>query len=48
MSFGPNGREHYNLYYIFAEDKERHSLSAEAAALLWKKIQAEIKEKKNF
>lgn len=48
MSFGPAGREHYNLYYIFAEDQERHRLSAEAAEQLWKKIQAGLEEKKNL
>ena len=46
MSFGPNGREHYNLYYIFAEDKEKHRLSEAAAELLWKKIQTEVAKSK--
>ena len=30
--------DHYNLYYIFEEDKRRHPLSAEAAAQLWENI----------
>lgn len=48
MSFGPGGREHYNLYYIYAEDKEKNGLKAALAAVLWQKIKAEIGEKKPF
>ena len=44
----PDGKEHYNLYYIYAEDKEEHRLKEEEAELLWKKIQAEISDKKPF
>ena len=48
MKNAPDGKEHYNLYYIYAEDKEKHRLKEQKAALLWEKIQAETGEKKPF
>lgn len=34
----PSPKEHYNLYYIFAEEKKQHTLPPEIAAQLWKRI----------
>ena len=45
MSFGPNGKEHYNLYYIYAEEKKKRRISLETAMLLWKRIFKEIIDK---
>ena len=38
MTFAPNGREHFNLYYIFLEDKKRNKLPPHRAAKLWNNI----------
>ena len=38
VTFAPNGREHFNIYYIFKEDKEQNTLSKHRALLLWENI----------
>lgn len=47
MTFAVNSKEHFNLYYIFAEDKEQKTLSKELTENIWKNIFSKIKEK-NF
>ena len=44
MTISANRAEHFNLYYIFEEDKKRHTLSKEAAADMWKNILLATKE----
>ena len=38
VTFTPDGREHFNIYYIFKEDKEQNTLPNQRALLLWKNI----------
>lgn len=45
MKLGKDGKYHYNLYYIYAEDKENNRLSRQKIALLWAKTQEIIGEK---
>ena len=45
MKLGKDGKYHFNLYYIYAEDKENHLLSRQKIALLWAKIQRKRAEK---
>ena len=47
MAYTLNNKEHFNLYYIFAEDKEQKTLSKELTENIWKNIFSKIKEK-NF
>ncbi len=36
--------DHYNLYYIFEEDKRRHPLPADVAARLWENVLYAVNE----
>ncbi len=44
MTLTANRAEHFNLYYIFKEDKEQKSLSKESAADIWNNILLATKE----
>ncbi len=39
--------DHYNLYYIFKEDKEKNHLSQSKAAFLWKRMPFKKRATKN-
>lgn len=45
MRIGPDGRLHFNLYYIFAEDKENNLLSGQKVEELWVKVLKKTCEK---
>lgn len=45
MKLGKDGKYHYNLYYIYAEDKENNRLSRQKIASIWSKIQRKRAEK---
>ena len=38
MENAENCREHYNLYYIFASDKQEHSLPVDKKDEIWQNI----------
>ena len=40
-------KEHYNLYYLFEEDKRRNALDQKTAADIWKKVCAAVINKPN-
>ncbi len=44
MTFTANHKEHFNLYYIFKEDKEKNTLAKEVAQNIWENILLKQKE----
>ena len=43
MNLLPNNKEHFNLYYIFEEDKKAHPLPLNIAEKIFKNITAAMK-----
>ena len=46
MRIGPDGKLHFNLYFIYAEDKENSNLPPPKIASVWAKIFKKIKNLK--
>ena len=40
-------KEHFNLYYIFKEDKERNQLQKSEALILWRNISKVLQIQRN-
>ena len=40
-------KEHFNLYYIFEEDKRNNVLNEKTAADMWKMVCAKVKQEHN-
>ena len=40
-------KEHFNLYYIFEEDKQKNALNEKTAADIWKRVCAKVQIEHN-